>query len=93
MTMNEREFLKSAGLQIQVLEFWITREWLVPQPEPDGRRFTDMDLARVRLIRELQSELGANDAGVDVILHLMDQLHGMRQVLAQLRQELQKPSP
>ena len=36
----------------------------------------------------MQSGIGANDAGIDVILHLMDQLHGMRRVLAELRREL-----
>ncbi len=92
MTMTEREFLTSSGLQVQVLELWVEQEWLIPERTPAGRRFNEIDVARAHLIHELQSELGANDAGIDVILHLMDQLHGMRQVLAQLRREMETPS-
>ena len=88
MAMNKEEFLKSSGLKIQVLELWIEQEWLLPETTAAGPRFTEVDAARARLIGELQSGIGANDAGIDVILHLMDQLHGMRRVLAELRREL-----
>jgi len=46
--------------------------------------FSDMDVARARLIRDLKIDLGVNDEGVDVILHLLDQLHGLRRVLEAL---------
>ena len=90
MEMNKQEFLKTSGLEVQVLEFWIEQEWLMPEQTPSGPRFRDIDVARARLIGDLQSEIGANDAGIDVILHLMDQLHGMRRALAQLRREMGK---
>ncbi|WP_411034851.1 chaperone modulator CbpM [Shinella sp. BYT-45] len=88
MTMSKEQFLESSGLKVQVLELWIEQEWLIPERTPSGIRFKEIDIARARLIRELQSEIGANDAGIDVILHLMDQLHGMRQAFAQLRREM-----
>lgn len=90
MVMTREEFLKTSGLQVQVLELWVEQEWLVPERTPAGLRFNDIDVARARLIRELQAEIGANDAGVDVILHLMDQLHGMRRLLAQMREEMRR---
>jgi len=37
------------------------------------------------LIRDLKADFGVNDEGVDVILHLVDQLHGLRRALEQLR--------
>ncbi|WP_371328618.1 chaperone modulator CbpM [Shinella sp. HZN7] len=90
MAMTREEFLKSSGLKMQVLELWIEQEWLVPERTPSGLRFREIDVARARLIGELQSGIGANEAGIDVILHLMDQLHGMRRALAELRREMGK---
>ncbi|UDF31951.1 UNVERIFIED_ORG: chaperone modulator CbpM (plasmid) [Roseateles sp. XES5] len=88
MAMNKEEFLKSSGLKVQVLELWIEQEWLLPETTAAGLRFTEIDAARARLIGELQSGIGANDAGIDVILHLMDQVHGMRRAFAALRREM-----
>jgi chaperone modulatory protein CbpM len=92
MTMNKKEFLTSSGLQIQTLEIWLEQRWLIPQKTSDGIQFSDIDVARARLIHELKNDLGANDEGIDVILHLMDQLHGMRRALEQLRKDLQEHS-
>lgn len=89
MRMTMQEFITSSGLQGQTLELWIEQEWLLPEKTSDGMLFSDMDVARARLIQELKSDLGANDEGVDVILHLMDQLHGMRRALARLRRDVE----
>lgn len=88
MTMTKQEFLTSSGLQVQVLELWLEQRWLVPQEMAGELRFREIDMARARLIRQLQDDFGANDAGIDVILHLMDQLHGVRRALAELRGEM-----
>ena len=47
-----------------------------------------MDVARARLIGNLQTDLGVNDEGVDIILHLLDQLHGLRRALNQMHKDL-----
>ncbi len=91
MAMTREEFLKSSGLKVKVLDVWIEQEWLLPERTPSGLRFREIDVARARLIGELQSRIGANEAGIDVILHLMDQLHGMRRALAELRREMGEP--
>jgi chaperone modulatory protein CbpM len=85
MIMNKQEFLTCSGLQVQTLEFWLEQRWLIPKQTAVGMRFSDMDVARARLIQELKTEFRVNDEGVDVILHLIDQLHGLRHALAQLR--------
>ena len=41
-----------------------------------------MDLARARLIHDLKHNMGVNDEGLGVILHLIDQMHGLRRALA-----------
>ena len=92
MIMNKQEFLSSAGLQVQTLDLWLEQRWLVPEQTAGGANFSDMDVARAHLIRDLKADFGVNDEGVDVILHLIDQLHGLRRVLEQLHGELQGPS-
>jgi chaperone modulatory protein CbpM len=73
---------------VQTLELWLEQKWLIPAQTPVGLTFSDMDIARARLIKELQADFGVNDEGVDIVLHLMDQLHGLRQALAQLRDDI-----
>ena len=54
-----------------------------PAGTAKDRRFSDVDLARAQLIRDL-GELGVNDDGIPVILDLVDQLHGLRRMLRDL---------
>lgn len=91
MTMNKQEFLNSAGLQIGMLDFWIEQQWLIPEATADGVAFSDVDLARAHFIRNLKGDLGVNDEGVDVILHLVDQLHGLRRALEHLHADHRPP--
>lgn len=91
MTMDKQSFLSGAGLQVQTLEIWIERQWLIPEESHTGASFSDRDIARARLIQQLTSDLGVNDEGVDVILHLMDQLHGLRRALSDARDSVRGP--
>ena len=60
------------------METWIAAGWLVPPQTAPEPMFSDVDLARAQLIRDLREDLGVNDEGVAVILHLLDQMHGLR---------------
>lgn len=90
--MNMQKFLTCSGLQVQTLEFWLEQRWLIPEQTSIGMNFSDMDVARAYLIRDLKTDFGVNDEGVEVILHLMDQLHGLLHVLAQLHEDVQGTS-
>ena len=85
MTMGKEEFLRVVGLETRTLEIWIEQRWLVPETTSSGVAFSEADTARAHLILDLRSTFGVNDEGIDVILHLVDQMHGMRGLLAQLR--------
>ena len=87
--MNKQEFLTCSGLQMQTLDFWLEQQWLIPEETSAGMNFSDLDVAPARLIEDLKTNFGINDEGVDVILHLIDQLHGLRRVLAQLHSNIQ----
>jgi chaperone modulatory protein CbpM len=88
MSMNKQEFLTCSGLQVQTLEFWLEQRWLMPQQTSVGMTFSEMDVARAHLVRDLKADFGVNDEGVDVILHLVDQLNGLRRALAQLHKDI-----
>jgi chaperone modulatory protein CbpM len=88
MIMDKLEFLARAGLEVQTLDVWLEQRWLMPDQTSAGMKFSDIDVARAHLIRDLKSDFGVNDEGVDVILHLLDQLHGLRRALEQLHEDL-----
>jgi chaperone modulatory protein CbpM len=68
----------------ETLKVWIEEEWLLPSGAADAPVFTDADLARARLIHDLMDDIGVNAAGVGVALKLLDQIHGLRSVLAEV---------
>ncbi len=76
--ISAQEFLLRARLEQRSLEAWIAAGWLIPpQTEPE-LAFSDMDVARAQLIRDLRDDLGVNEEGISVVLHLLDQVHGLR---------------
>jgi len=93
MIISKQEFLARAQLDRETLEVWIEEEWLVPSGTAAELAFSEADLARARLIRDLIQDLGVNDEGVGVVLNLLDQLHGLRKALAGLLQSVRQPAP
>ncbi len=90
--MNKQQFLTGAGVQAQTLEIWLEHQWLIPDQTSAEMAFSDTDLARAHLIRDLKGDFGVNDDGIDVILHLVDQLHGLRRAFEQLHRDIEEPS-
>jgi chaperone modulatory protein CbpM len=84
MMLSKQEFLVRAQLEGETLEAWIQDEWLVPSQSAGELTFSDADVARAQLIRDLRGDLGINDEGVAVILNLVDQVHGLRRVLTEV---------
>ena len=67
---------------------WVQAGWLLPVEVDGDLQFAEVDLARARLIRDLRSGLGINEAAVPVILDLIDQRHAMEQRLRSLLEAL-----
>ena len=82
--ISAQEFLLRARLEHHSLEAWMTAGWLIPPQTDPELAFSDVDLARAQLIRDLRDDLGVNDEGVSVILHLLDQVHGLRRSVQEL---------
>jgi chaperone modulatory protein CbpM len=82
MTFSLAEFLIRAELDEATLEIWVGEGWLVPARGQEYE-YSETDLARAQLIRDLIEDLGVNAEGVGVILHLVDQMHGLRGALSE----------
>ena len=86
--INDRStaVLGPRSLEIETLDVWIKEEWLVPREDATGQEFSDADIARAHLIKDLKHDFGVNDEGIGVILNLIDQVHGLRRTLRDLLQ-------
>jgi chaperone modulatory protein CbpM len=81
--MQSRQSFRRAPMDDTTLEAWVEVGWLTPHQSLSGQRFSDVDLARARLICDLQ-DLGVNDEGIPIVLDLVDQIHGLRYVLREV---------
>ena len=75
--METQEFIGRSHLDTPTLNAWVEAEWLMPATSRK-KSLSEADLARARLIQDLKGDLGVNDEGVAIILHLLDQLYGLR---------------
>lgn len=82
--LDIEEFVLRVRLTQDVVEAWVAEGWLRPQRTERGPGFTEMDVSRAQLIRDLREDLGVNEEGVAVVLDLLDQMHGLRRTLRAL---------
>lgn len=78
------EFRLRARLGVRTLKAWVEAGWLLPLRNGERDHFSEIDLARARLIRDLKHDLGVNDESIPVILDLVDQVHGLRRTFREL---------
>jgi chaperone modulatory protein CbpM len=81
------------GLERADLEHWIVNAWVRPDGADGAWEFHEIDLARIRLIRELRDELAVNEEALPVVLSLLDQLHDSRRQLNELIRRLRLSVP
>lgn len=93
MITIETVCVQVSGLDRAELERWIAEAWVRPAGAAGAWRFREIDVARVRLIRELRHELQLQEEALPVVLSLMDQLYAERRRLRRLRQVLERETP
>lgn len=76
------------GLQRPELERWIAHGWVRPDGSAGGYVFREIDVARVRLIRELRDDLGVEEDTLPLVLSLLDQLYDLRRRMRELTDAL-----
>ncbi|MHB8376414.1 MAG: heat shock protein transcriptional repressor HspR [Dehalococcoidia bacterium] len=82
---------RMVGMHAQTLRQY-ERVGLVEPKRTRGniRMYSRADVARLRLVQRLISELGVNLAGVEVILQMRERMQALEDELERLRRELQR---
>jgi chaperone modulatory protein CbpM len=65
----------------EMLRSWAAAGWISIEESEVGGPLSESDEARCNLICDLKHDIGVNDEGIDVILNLLDQIHGLRHAL------------
>ncbi|WP_119390390.1 chaperone modulator CbpM [Taklimakanibacter lacteus] len=86
--MTRKTILFAARYDEETLREWVAAGWITIEESAIGEPLSEADEARCNLICDLKQNMGVNDDGIDVILHLLDQIHGLRRVL---RETLDQP--
>lgn len=60
------------------VQAWVERGWVRPAAAEPEWEFQDIDVARVRLIRDLRHELAVQEETIPLVLSLLDQVYALR---------------
>lgn len=77
-----------AALDRAALEDYIAHAWVRPRKEDHRWQFEEIDIARVQLVHHLRRDMAMNDDAMDIVLHLLDQMYGMREQMRRLHQAI-----
>ena len=83
MMITKLDFLSRAQIDQETLEICISEEWLLPGETKGELAFSEIDLARAKLIRDLKHDMGVNNEGIGIILDLLDQMHSLRKAMVE----------
>ena len=94
MTMNEDDLVITVRqLSVQRLHRWIRLGWVRPERQEGVAVFHEVDVARVRLLVELEHELEFDEDTLPMVLSLVDQIHGLRHELKALALAVEEQAP
>jgi chaperone modulatory protein CbpM len=57
---------------------WVDRGWVQPDAAGDVWEFHEIDIARVRLIRDLRRGMDVSEDAIPLVLSLLDQVYELR---------------
>ena len=67
-----------SGLSEVELVTWVERGWVIPEDAGSSLEFHEIDVARVRLIRDLRHGMDIGEDAVPLVLSLLDQVYELR---------------
>ena len=88
MQRSLEQVLAELPISRQELDLYLAESWVLPDRTGEELAFEEVDLARLRLIAELRRDFAVNDEAVPVVLHLVDELHLLRQCLTAVAEAL-----
>ena len=72
-----------------VIQDWVARGWVhVAGASPEEWVFAEIDVARIRLIRELRIDLDVDENALPLVLSLLDQVYDLRRTLKAMARAL-----
>lgn len=82
------ESLHIVGLDEAELSRWIDSAWVHARGRAGAWEFEAVDVARIRLIHTLRTEMEVSEPAMPVVLSLLDQLYELRRNAAKLNEAL-----
>ncbi len=95
MPLDEQDLIRAVGeLSVPRLHKWIRLGWVRPERREGMAVYHEVDVARVRLLYELEHTAEFDDETLPLILSLLDQIHGLRNELRSLAEAVgEQPAP
>ena len=91
MSMDERSVVAEVRrVTLRELRRWVREGWVQPAQGERGPVFDEVDVARVRLLCDLQKEMALPSDTLPVVLTLIDRLHETRRDLRFLMDALER---
>jgi chaperone modulatory protein CbpM len=85
MALSESDVVAAVGgITARRLRALIRRGWVQPERRGGAPEFSEIDVARVRLVCHLTDRLEVPEEDVPLILSLVDQVYGLRRALRNL---------
>lgn len=94
MTLTEKDIVdRVTGITRVRLKSWVARGWISPAQTETGRAFSELDVARCDLIRQMRDDLEIDSETVPALLSLLDQVYGLRRELRVMVRAIEKQPP
>jgi len=79
------EALMTIGtLDAEELGMWIEQRWVVPTHGAEGYQFSEIDIARLRLVHDIRHTFEVQPESVSLVLSLLDQVYATRRQMQKL---------
>lgn len=81
------------GVSVESLSVWIERGFVLPESQDGEPQFTEIDVARVRLIYELEHDMALDADAIAMMLSLLDQMYALRRKLRLINDAIANQPP
>lgn len=81
------------GFTVEELRYSVRRGWVAPSMGTGGAHYLEIDVARLRFVRELRYELEVDEEAIPILLSLLDQIHTLRHELRAMARAIQEQPP
>jgi len=92
MTMidEQRVAVEVRSLTVSRLQRWVKRGWVRPCLGEAGPVYSELDIARCELVRQLRDDMELDRDTLSLVLSLTDQVYGLRRQLRRTLKAIEK---